>query len=316
MSRYFNTIITDPAGKERAHWFSHDKDGYLKDGALRMELTASTTSLAFADTEGNTILKVYGLPLKEMFQQSNYTDCFIKVYGGMKKGLPFAKEEQAGLLVQGQIRPCYPQWEGVQQWLEFIIIGSANNAASDPKNLTFDWKKGQKLADALKQTLNEYPTKITIKDIVATANMWGMYLRYSGLAEFIKTHTLANVKDKGYKGVSIFYTLADGFTVTDYTTDSESSTSEFGVTDFIGQPTWLDVGTLQVKTIARGDVHVGDIVKLPDKMLVSATANAAIANVDRLSFKGKFRIVGINHKMDSRNPNGDSWVSIFRMNPY
>ena len=313
MSRYFNIIVSDESGREKAHWFSHDRDGYLKDGALRIELTATTTSLAFADTEGNTLLKVYGLPLKDMFQQSNYTQNFIKIYGGMKKGLPFAKPEQAGLLVQGQIYPCYPQWEGTQQWLEFIILGSANNSPLEPKNLIFEWKKGQKLAEALKQTFNEYHSKITIKDIVAPADMHGGYTRYSVLADFIKNWSLANIKDKDYKGVNIFFSLNDGFTITDYTTKSENSVIEFGITDFIGQPTWLDKGTLQCKTIARGDCHVDDIIKLPDKMLIAVSANAAIAEMDRLSFKGNFRIIGINHKLDSRNPSGDSWVSIFRL---
>jgi hypothetical protein len=83
--------------------------------------------------------------------------------------------------------------------------------------------------------------------------------------------------------------------------------------DLIGQPTWIDIIKINVKTVLRADIHVSQTFTLPAGTLIGMTSDAVIPMTPEqktsLSFSGLFFVTKILHIGDFRNPDGASWCT-------
>lgn len=90
--------------------------------------------------------------------------------------------------------------------------------------------------------------------------------------------------------------------------------------EMITQPQIISVVETQVTTMLRGDVKLGDIIKLSGKIKPSIS-NISFSNINSLQDSnnlpvftgGKFKVTGINHIGDSRSPSPDAWATSLKL---
>ncbi len=375
-------------------------------GALNIVIDAYVYSMD-APTQLPTI-KIWGVPIQDIMQASNFTKCDIKVFGGFTAGLPLNNPKQAGPLLSGWILQSFANWLGVEMTLDFVVVLKGATQA-EKSNIALSWLTGMPLAQALTTTFtNAFPgIKQTINidtRLVANHDISGTY---TSLVQLNQTLRLATQELLGgsYPGVRIIQTAA-GINVQDggvepgatttttitpkpagppagsfvvpasdprlllpanqggypgsayknpdgtYTVTNDDGTTVFGAAvnpittttqqvsnasqpaavqlafqDFIGQPTWLDFGTIQFVCPMRADLSVTSIVTMPKGLLgnpanpvgapgavVTTSASTPQARQGSI-FSGTFFITSVHHMGEFRNPDGQAWVTVFNASP-
>jgi hypothetical protein len=288
-------------------------NGKTLPGALNVELDILLAP--FGAPVGGSFVRVWGIGLREIVQSNDLKGFLIGVYGGMQRGLPLANPNQAGLLTQGFIFQAFGNWVGLDQTLDLIIL-PGTGTADKPKNIIQNWKKGTKFKDAIQQTLSTaFPTfKSDIKisdDLVLAEDDIGYYQTVEQYAQYVKQMSF-NIIGGDYNGVDIRLTK-NTFFVYDATVEQKPLEIEFK--DLIGQPTWIDAPIMQVKTVMRADISVGDFIKLPQG-LATTTAAAQSSLLDlKTSFQGVFLVNQVRHVGNFRQPDAASWVTVIDASP-
>lgn len=299
-------------------------------GALKVEFNLlSNNAHSF---EGGSYVRIWGVGLTEIAQAFNLNGYPIIVKGGMSKGLPLAKPEQAGVLVSGKIFQAYGNWIGTDQTLELQLLPDVGTQNA-PKNFAIVWPKNTPLSQAIESTLAAALPDFTTRtvrispDLKLAAPMWGTW---GTLEEFSKAilqisllQQFKGIKPIGggpYPGVKM--TVKDKTILVydgtlDYTVNSKTAPKKIAFNDLIGQPTWLNGTTINFKTVMRADINVGDYVSLPPGLAspyVLTSPGAALPNAPsraKLTFTGTFNVVRMQHFGDSRQPDAASWCSVF-----
>lgn len=325
--RFYNIVIRDPDGNlvttpssipgSGATYTSYYNNQSIP-GALQIELDIPLAN--YATPMGDAFIRIWGISLKEISSATQFNPQFgpdalrafsISVYGGMQRGLPLANPSQQGLLAQGSISQCLGNWIGTDQTLD-IIFGPFVGTNDSPKNLPFNWKKDQPLAEAIEQALKTaFPTidrKIEISpDLKISYDQPGFYRTLEQFAYVVKQISAAIIGGT-YRGVDIFI-HNNTFIVTDQTTEKDPKQIYF--VDLIGQPTWIGGIAMQFKCVMRGDVTIGDFVKLPPAIVTTGSAApSALVNL-KSAFEGVFRINQIRHVGNFRQPDASAWVTTF-----
>lgn len=345
MMRYYNLEITNSQtgnpvlgadGSKFGPWSSllpaakgdPNAIGGNNPGALRIKFDIPVYS--FDSPMGGGYVRIWGIPLTVLYQASQFNPspdwsqyCDIKLYAGMSKGLPLANPAQSGLIVDGAIQQAFGNWQGTEQTLDFIIVpsgGTYGNYGSPqfPKNIVMNWQQGQTIGDAASNALTSaFPgAKITGADQLNSAltlpysQQPGFYQSVEQFANYLKNTSQSIVNGSSgpsaYSGVRIIPTQ-NGFSLFDGT--NQGTPKQIAFNDLIGQPTWLSPLTLNFKTVLRADLSVGDSIKMPVTNTVTTAASASQYR-NKSTFQGTFEISSIRHLGDSRQPSGDSWVTV------
>ncbi|MDR8399212.1 hypothetical protein NE850_23095 [Paraburkholderia sp. USG1] len=333
---------------------SVDQLGSTNYAAQRIEVDLTATPLHAPDAKAKPYVKIHGVTLPQISSASNLNGKFVAIYGGMAKGLPLANPQQAGLLVAGQIQQCIGNWIGVEQSLTLYVIpgGSAsayNQAANgqtldtpvtptSPANLIFQWSKGQSLVSAILQTLNNAFPQLGIAGAISTQLVWGSdvpktayFQTLQQFAQFVHETSVSVLAGPApanntygfsintpYQGVTM--TLQGGI-ITLFDSSTQTNPIQIGFNDMIGQPTWGAPGKVQLTTVMRGDISVGDFVQLPPTVGVTLQGAYSQSGVspfntpfqDNSAFAGVFLVQKCRHVGDSRNADGTAWVSVFEL---
>lgn len=308
--RYYKIEIRDADGGDvRRSWTSWS-NGRNDPGALNIELDIPV--FAFASPAGTGFLRIWGVSLQDIGQASDFNGKRISVFGGMQAGLPLANAQQSGLLVEGYVFQALGNWIGTSQTLDFMIqVGSGTDA--QPKNLSLNWKKGDKLSSAigsvLKTAFPDNKQDINISDkLVFSEDQVGYYSTMTQFAQFVKKISLSIVGGTDYAGVDIFQT-ENSFKVYDGTTKGTPRQIDFK--DLIGQPTWLSPLTIQMKNVMRADLKVGDSIIYPSSAITTIGAAGASPRINSKSvFQGTFQISQIRHVGNFRQKDAASWVTV------
>ena len=311
--RYFDIVITDSKGTALDRWRSHDENGTVKDGFLRVEINAQVSVQSQASS--NTSVKIWGVPLKYLSQKYNMNGMKMEVYGGMAKGLPIANEAQRGLLFRGEIIRTYPMWENTSICINFIAIAYAKTKRIDDKSFIFKWSKGQKLSDAIKQTFLDI-SSIDIRISDQLVNNFDEIAHFSTIQDFgryIKQRSKSLLILNNYTGVDFAFEN-EKLIFTDNTVQQTKKAKIIDFKDFIGQPTWQHVVNIDVRLVMRGDLMINDVVNLPDRLnAIYNPEHLGFNQRDLLSFTGDWIINTIQHVGDSRNLSGDAWVTMLNL---
>lgn len=314
MRAYFIRITTPGTDEVLALYSALKPDGSINGAALQVEFDIPV--YAYGDPAGNAYLKISGVNYSDIQQANNLNDADITIYGGMAKGLPLANPAQAGVLLKGSVFQCFGNWQGTQASLELMVTAKAGTDAK-PVNLAYTWGKGATLQAAVTQAL-----KIAFPGAQVTGG-WSSSLvytedqpfSYKTLQQFAKwaldTSRIIN-PDPAYIGAQIVQTPA-GFNLYDGTT--LPAAKEISFLDLIGQPTWLDAGTMQFKTVLRADLNVGDRVKMPQGTNVINTINSFTRFRNTTAFQGEFQIRNIRHLGNSRAASADAWCTVIDTYP-
>jgi len=291
-------------------------------GAQQIEFLLPVTS--YDQPSGQGWLRIWGPTKTQISQAMDFNQAPIQIYGGMQPGLPLAtaavNDGQAGLLCAGEIYQAFGNWQGLTQTLEFIITSDLGASQSEPANLQFIWKKGQKLGPVLENCLNiAFPgTPVTVNvdsRLVLTQDesvVFQTLQQFGAYVTGVSTDILQKTTDgKPYQGVKVFRD-GDGIKVTDGT-DAPAEPINIKQQDIIGHPTWLGSNTIQFNTVLRSDITIASLVKLPITAGLQAVTNVNSASNARVknAFDGTWIIQSIQHAGNSRDPGAQSWISNF-----
>jgi hypothetical protein len=315
-------------------------------GAQRIELSIATGPLDLPQV--NSFVRIWGIGINEISQSADLNGMDVAIYGGMSKGLPLANPAQSGLLTSGMVFQAFANWINTDQTLDLYLSPTSSPSSAettgrpstyqtvpavttnkDPANLTFQWKSGQKLLDALVPSLARAYPKYTVKGQVSPNLVWvgststGYFNNPAQLAKFIRQCTLSLISGyapdlKNYLGVQI--TLQGStFVISDGTQPTTPKQLEF--VDLVGQVTWRAPYQIQVTCVLRADISVGDYIKLPltpgtteqgsASQFFNPQPNNLYATAKSGSiFSGTFQVVGQQHTGDSTGVDGQAWITV------
>lgn len=304
---------------------------------------------------GSSWIRVWGIPLQLIGQAYNLsaptgtaTPTWSAILtGGMAQGLPLANPSQIGVLIQGTIFRAIGNWIGTDMTLDLYLapgpVTQVQNfqAAGWPNqpsnNFTFHWPAGQPIANAIKATLGtaypDVPLKISVNpQLVLDRDVNGTYTTIQQFAQFLneKSNAMLGVGNAQYTGIQTWFqggtlSLSDfsqqgpgqSSQATGGTPGVTQKTTTINIQDLVGQPTWVASNTIQVTTVARGDIAMGDQITLPPT-LTAVTQAGALANTlplgqNRfgLSFNGTITVQSVHHTLNYKSPQGQAWVTIF-----
>ena len=322
--RAYSIVVTNPKTGEVIRSASSLPDGKATyasfsngvniPGALNVELDVPTSAFA-TPTGPGAFVKVWGVSLQEILQASDLNGMRVEVYAGMIKGLPLAKPEQYGLIVEGTINQAFGNWVGTEMSIDWVIVADMGSA-DDPKNIILNWAQGQTLQSALEATFaTAFPgaeVSYAISDnLVAPESITGYYATMEQLSRDVLAASLSIMNDPNYQGVAIFQ-HGGSFSVYDGT--SPTSPKPIAFEDLIGQPTWIDQGTVQFKCTLRADFQVGDFVSFPKVLATQTSAGAppfGSGLKNKSSFDGTFQLTDEHHFGNFRQPDAASWNTTF-----
>jgi hypothetical protein len=286
-------------------------------GALNVEFDIPIAAMVTPISEG-AIVKIWGIGLDVISQTFDLNPvngapiATMQVYAGMAPGLPLANPQQAGLILEGSISQAFGNAVGVDRSIEFVVIpafGTVNN----PANLTTTWKKGINLGQMLTKMINTAYPGLTVdcnvnSNLVLNQDEPGFFGNLWQLSQYvheISKHIMTGNKD--YPGVNMVV-HGNKITISDGTV--QPTPTQIAFDDLIGQPTWLGVSQMQFRTPMRADINVLDNVTMPAG-LVTNTAQTGIFVKNKPIFQGTFTVIRIRHAGNFRQPDGNSWLSIF-----
>jgi len=257
-------------------------------------------------------INIHGVDFSDLNQGANWNGANITVAVGMSSGLPFANQSQAGIIINGTVFQEFGNWQGNDVSLNLLVLSSTINP-DESVNLSFNWKKGDMLGNAIQETLHTaYPTMLfklsTSPNLVFTEDQPAQYTTLRPFAEKMNLISKQLNPDPNYQGVSISAQIG-GFVITDGSQPAQKITT-INFTDLIGNLTWIDVATLQAKVVMRGDLEIGNGITFPVGAPTTSLATSYGQLRNLVSFDGVFRINQIRHVGSSRQPDASAWVTI------
>jgi hypothetical protein len=322
--RYYSVTITNPStGKTilpsslKGNIISSlDTAGKFNPQALNIEFDLAMPTFNAPDQDG--WLRIWGLSLKDLGSAFDLNRMVVDLSVGMSKGLPLAKPDQQGLIMHGMIKAAYGNWIGVDQTLDMNFMADTGGPqVADNKNYPFVWRKGEELSTAIGRTLatalKGFKQDIRIsKNLVLAYDESGFYQSAQQFNDYLNDRAKAILKKANYQSITI---STDGSTVhvTDGTvSEGEKETTEIAFEDLIGQPTWIGTLEISFKTVLRGDLHVGNYVRLPrGPRQLTIASNSGFSQeqnpANKSTFEGKFYIKDVHHYGNFRQPDAESW---------
>ena len=307
--RYYTVIIFKPDNITPDKTYTSFVRGFTDPNALDIEIDISVAPYN-EPSAGGSMVRIYGVPLQDLAQSANLNGRAIQVYGGMQKGLPLANPKQAGLLVTGITTQVFGNWIGTEQTLDIYMVAGNIEAANSPV-LSFNWGAGTSLQSAISQTLNvafpAYQQEFAISpNLVLANNESGFYGSFIQFARYLNEISVKIIGGKSYAGVNLLL-KQNKFVVYDRST--QTSPIQIEATDLVGQPTWLDPGTIQITAVMRADISTESYVKMP-QTLFQTTAQSMSQFRNKSVFQGVFGVRNVRHVGRFRNPPGTSWITL------
>jgi hypothetical protein len=310
LSRYYDITIGLQGGSPISVWSSHP-NGVFDPAAANVEFDMPV--LPYDTPSGGQSILIEGVSLQQISQAQQLTGMQVTIKGGMQKGLPLANPAQAGTLVQGQIFQSFGNWEGTQMELAMVILPSPYSM-QNTKPIVLPWAKGQPLSDALNQmfatSFPGMPVSMNIgSNLVATNDSHHFDYTLEGIAYKVSDLTEQLFQQK------VYITIQCGKIVV-FDSTYQPSPIQIAFMDLIGQPTWINVNTMQVKTVMRADLQVGGMITMPQGIqnapgLVSTTQAALPSSIKYQSaFQNTFQITELRHVGNYRATDASAWCTI------
>jgi hypothetical protein len=312
--RFYTITISDPVSDKVIRKYSSlDEKGNVMLGALNVELDVPIYQFAYPC--GDNTIRIWGISLQEIKDSSSYNGKTMRIYAGMSKGLPLANPKQANLIVEGVINQCFGNWQDTNMTLDFVVVYGIGGTELKPNNISLNWTKGMTLGNAVKNALaiaapKVKCTDITSEDLVLNQDEPGFYENMVQFSQYVQTVS-RHIKGGTYPGVNISF-RNNQFYVADGTT--ETTPKKILFTDLVGQPSWIAPNEVVFKTIMRADLNVSDYITLPQTQITTAAQSQSQFRNSSI-LKGSFQIDRVRHVGNFRQPDGNSWVTIFNVHP-
>jgi hypothetical protein len=277
-------------------------------GSLHIELDAVLT--ADFGSSSYVTLSIYGLPIKYQLSAKDMQEKYINIYGGHKPGLPLANPSQYGLIVKGAIFFSTGIREGNQNYITLSIYPSSFDFGY-PSNTTIVVKKGENAGAALKQSIaaSGYGGNINVvvsQKNIAQSDMYGAYASFEQMCyDVYEKFKISIIFNSSTGSLDIF---------DDEIVRNPPKIKTIEIFDSIGQPTFTGIETATAKLSLRGDIFVGDTIKIVDKVLTRQTRDAFAVNTrSRLGFKGLFFVNSTTHTASYYSKDDASWSTTLEL---
>jgi hypothetical protein len=328
MARYYDIQIFTtqslgtPNPKPFRHWTTLP-NGVNDPGALQVEFDFFSYLDAGSGTDGSTIT-IHGVPLTDITQAQQFAGATpgsgmqIIVKGGMSAGLPLNDPKQSGLILSGQIFQSFGNWVGTEMNLNFVVYGSLSTIKS-PGNFVMNWKAGTTLADALTQCI-----KVAYRTSYPNLSVTSRIARYVNTHD--RMHVVSTLSQLGkwaskttQAPVFVSTPINGGIIISDGSTAGKLKQIAFN--DLIGQPTWNAVNTMQLTTVMRADIQIGDFIKMPQGsqgapgFVQTAAASTPTGLKYKTAFQGDFIVRSVRQVGNFRDVQGSSWATVFECSP-
>lgn len=304
--------------------FSSHAKGIATPGALQVEFDIPV--LTAENPVGDAYVRIWGIDLNIVNNASKLNFANITIMAGMMPGLPMANlqanayPKRNGIIFQGSIWQSYGNWQGNEQTLDLVIttqlVARPTDTPKIGKNLVFVCEAGQSFSDAIDKSLKAagIGSKIAVNKNLTPAEQ--IIFRADSIPSFarqLNEQSKRVMNDPAYYGAVMSKSL-DGYEVGDMSDFQDRSALQIDFTDLVGQPTWLDFMTIQLKCVMRSDLKTQDKIKLPKAN--SIIGSKAFSNLkDDIAYTGYGFVQKIRHVGSSRQPDANSWVSIVDVIP-
>ena len=316
---------------------STNADSTVNTGALQVEFDIPTAT--YASPLSAAYLRVYGLPLATVATANKLNGSTVIISAGMHKGLPLANPLEYGLIAKGTVLQAFGNWIGAEQTLEIQMMPLTGSSVQTPvysalpqnaltkHTMSLNIKKGTPILDIATNILTAYygstfsidTLGVGAKDLVLTENVSLYHKSLQEFAVWLKKYTQGMRK-----------ATSDGRVYSGYEIDSSkgviriidnelppfsapSSIIILKPEEFIGQPTWVGVVSVQATVVLRSDIKLGDMIQFPKMPTISTSS---VANQYRQSsvFSTMFQVLGtdasIRHVGNFRSADSKSWVTV------
>ncbi|WP_231750642.1 hypothetical protein [Burkholderia seminalis] len=237
----------------------------------------------------------------------------LELKAGMRTGLPLVHPAQAGMILKGLVYQCFGNWEGVNQTLDFVVLPGIYTS-DNPGNFVLNWRAGTELSDALLQTLDvaysNTPISINVStNLVQNHDEIGVYDTLDQLAQVIGDISEGVFDNRVTIGVQAGKIIV-------YDTNYKPAPIQLAFTDFVGQPTWINVNTIQLKLVKRADLQMGSIVRMPEGLqnlpgFVTTTQTAYPSSIKyQTTFQNNFIVQELRQIGNFRAADATQWVTI------
>jgi hypothetical protein len=318
--RYYDLTISSPTTNAVIRRFTSHPNGVQQPpdpGALNIEFDVLVSDYGVPLGSNASVITIEGVALNDIYQAQQFAGMNLVLKGGMGKGLPLANPAQAGVLVFGTIFQAFGNWVGTDMTLDLVVVPSAFTLER-PGNFSVNWPAGLPLGVAIGQTLAiahpEIKQNISVSpNLVLPNTEYGICSTLRQFSTLVKGLT-AGYLSPIYPGVSI--SIQGGqFFIYDGTQNTRTVPLQF--TDFVGQPTWIDVNLMQVKAVMRADIQLGNTVTMPPGLqnlpgIVTTSQQAQPSlNKYKSAFQGSFNVNAVRHVGNFRASDGGQWCTIF-----
>jgi hypothetical protein len=318
MSRYYELSLT-PQGSTTPirTWTSHP-GGIYDPAALNIEYDALVGP--YGTPSGASTVTLHGISLQDLTQPQQFAGMVLELKSGMRAGLPLVNPTQAGTILKGQVFQCFGNWEGLEQTLDFVVI-PAGYTVDNPGNFILNWRAGTKLSDALLQALDvaypNTPISINISSGLVQSydeiHVCGTLDQFAQMVGDITEGVFDNRVNIGIQGGKIIV----------FDATYSPSPIQLVFTDFVGQPTWVAVNTIQLKMVARADLVMGGKVRMPQGLqnapgFVVTGQSAFPSSIKyQTTFQNNFIVNELRQVGSFRSADATQWVTIANclMNP-
>lgn len=325
--RFYELSITGASGASSSFKLSSlSENGNFNPAALNIEFDAMVYGNAVP--QNLPTVRIWGVPLRAsaglpgIDQASDLNKAKILLKAGMSKGLPLAKPEQAGPILNGTIFQAFGNWINTDMTIDMVVAADGTGVEATSLDTTpqflivFKWEKGQQLSAALKLALsNAYPkytiqTRISDKLVAAQTFPGGFYFDVETFASVVKDQSLSVIKTAGYNGVDITFSPGNVIVITDGTVTPQG-VKQLAFEDLIGQPTWIGFNQVQFNCPIRADIVCGDTIKFPALRATASAAELGGQTQDKSGFQGTFNVNLVRHVGNFRQPAAQSWITTF-----
>jgi hypothetical protein len=305
-------------------------NGVFDPGALNVEF--DLTVAPYGTPVGGQSITIEGISISDLMQPQQFAPQMVNgalqpgmtltLKGGMGKGLPLANPAQQGVLLKGTVWQAFGNWEGTEMTLD-LVINPGGYDSDNPGNFVLNWQAGQPLSTALQNCLSvAYPsTPLTVNispQLVQSATETHYCGTLEELAQYVQGVTNGQFLGSNYSGVQI---SMQGGALSVFDSTWTPPAVQLNFNDLVGQPTWIDVNTLQVKLVMRGDLQIGTAVKMPTGLSgqagqVQTSGNSLPSSLNyQTTFSGSFQIIEQRHIGNFRSASGADWVTIINCVP-
>jgi hypothetical protein len=313
MSRFYSLTLTPQGSTTPAYTWTSQPNGIYDPGSLQIEYDALVG--LYGTPTGASTVRIRGIPLQLISQAQQFAGMTLELKAGMAApGLPLITPSQAGTILKGNVYQSFGNWEGVEQTLDFVVMPGVYTII-DPGNFVLNWTAGTQLSAALQQTFSvaypNVPVDMNISaDLVQNHDEPHVCGTLDQLAQVVGDITEGVFDNRVNIGIQ-----SGRIVVFDQT--YVPSPIQLNFNDFVGQPTWIAVNTVQIKMVARADLRLGGIIKMPQGLqnlpgIATATQNSALPNGAKYtaSFQSNFIVNELRQIGNFRSNDAAQWVTV------